>query len=112
MFNPPKTPWMSGAMEALVKITKRCLKAVIKDRLLHENALHTLLLETERIVNSRPLTSISDNIDNMEPLTPNHFLIVRSLSKINFANITEKKVNTRTKWNQYKLLPICTGNVG
>ena len=48
MFNPPKTPWMSGAMEALVKITKRCLKAVIKDRLLHENALHTLLLETER----------------------------------------------------------------
>ena len=38
-------PWMGGAMEALVKIIKRCLKAVVKDRLLHEDTLHTLLLE-------------------------------------------------------------------
>ena len=34
-------------MEALVKITKRCLKSVVKDRLLREDALHTLLLEIE-----------------------------------------------------------------
>ena len=47
IFNPPKSPWIGGAMEALVKITKRCLKSVVKDRLLHEDALHTLLLETE-----------------------------------------------------------------
>ena len=31
MFNPQKSPWMGGAMEALVKITKGCLKAVIQD---------------------------------------------------------------------------------
>ena len=31
MFNPPKSPWMGGAMEALVKITKGCFKAVVKD---------------------------------------------------------------------------------
>ena len=42
MFNLPKSPWMGGTMEALVKITKRCLKAVVKDRLLYEDALHTL----------------------------------------------------------------------
>ena len=71
MFNPPKSPWMGGAMKALVKITKRCLKAVGNDRLLHEDTLHTLLLEIE----SRRLTSVSDDIDDLEPLTPNHFLI-------------------------------------
>ena len=31
MFNPPKSSWVSGAMEALVKITEGCLKAVAKD---------------------------------------------------------------------------------
>ena len=61
VFNPPKN---------LVKIIKRCLKAVVKDRLLHEDALHMLLLEIESIVNSRPLTSVSDDIDDLEPLTP------------------------------------------
>ena len=75
MFHPPKGPWMGGAMEALLKITKRCLKAVVKDRLLHEDALHALLLEIESIVNIRPLTFVSDDIDDLEPLTPNHCLI-------------------------------------
>ena len=98
MFNPPKSPWVVVAMEALVNITKSYLKAVVEDRLLHEDALHMLLLETESIVNSRPLTSVSDNIDDLESLRPNHFLIGRSSPKTNFANIIQKKNNnSRTK---------------
>ena len=72
MFNPSKSQWMGGALDALVKITKGCLKAVVKDWLLHEGALHTLLLEVESIVNSRPLTSVSYDIDDLESLTLNY----------------------------------------
>ena len=97
MFNLPKSPWMGGAMKALVKITKGCLKAVVKDRLLHEDAFHALSLEIESIKNSRPLTSVSDDIDDLEPLTPNHVLIGQSALNTNFANITEKNLNSRTK---------------
>ena len=78
--------------EALVKITKGCLKAVVKGRLLREGALHTLLLEIESIVNSRPLTYVSDDIDDFEPLTPNHFIIGRSSPNTNFANTTKKNI--------------------
>ena len=74
------------------------MKAVVKDRLLHEDALRTLLSEIESIVNNRPLMSVSDDIDDLEPLTPNHFLIGRSSPNTNVANITEKNVNSRTKW--------------
>ena len=91
MFNPPKSPWVVVAMEALVNITKSYLKAVVKDRLLHEDTLHMLLLQTESIVNSRPLTSVSDNIDDLESLRPTHFLIGRSSPNTNFANIIRKK---------------------
>ena len=31
LFNPPFSPWISGAMESTVKLTKRALKTVIKD---------------------------------------------------------------------------------
>ena len=88
------------------------LKAVVKDRLLHEDTLHTLLLEIESIVNSRPLTSVSDNINDLEPLTPNHFLIGRSSPNTNFANITEENLTVVQNGSLYKLSPICTGNVG
>ena len=93
-------------MEALVKITKRCLKAVVKYQLLHEDALDTLLIETESIVNSRPLISVSDDINDLEPLTPNHFLTGRSSPNTNFTNITEKNVNKTeisTSCHQYVL---------
>ena len=98
MFNPPKSPSIDEGMEALIKIAKEYLKVLVENRLLHEDALHTLSLETESIVNSRPLTSLSDDIDDLEPLTLNHFLIGRSSPNTNFANITEKNVNSRTKW--------------
>ena len=66
--------------------------------MLHEDTLHTLLLEIENIVNSRPLTSVSDDIDDLEPLTPKHFLIGQSSLNANFANITKKNIKNRTKW--------------
>ncbi|XP_063393757.1 uncharacterized protein LOC134678931 [Cydia fagiglandana] len=49
----------------------------LKQRAPHEEVLHTLLLESEHIVNSRPLTPVNSDLD-IEALTPNHFLIGRS----------------------------------
>ncbi|GBP19149.1 hypothetical protein EVAR_83462_1 [Eumeta japonica] len=43
-----------------------------------EEVLHTLLLEAEHIVNSRPLTEVDIEPAEAEGLTPNHFLIGRS----------------------------------
>ena len=57
-----------------------------------------LLVKIESIMNSRPLTSVSDDIDDLEPPKPNHFLIGGSSPNTNFANITEKNVKSRTKW--------------
>ena len=58
MFNPPSSPWIGGCMEAMVKLTKRALKTIVKDRLFTEDALSTFLTEAESIINSRPLTLI------------------------------------------------------
>ena len=91
MFNTTRSPCMAGAMVALIKITKRCLTALVKNRLLHEDILHTVLLETESIVNSRSLTSVNGDIGHLEPLTPNQFLIGQSSLNTNLAN-------SRTKW--------------
>ena len=53
-FNPPTAPWMNGAMESLVKLTKRALKVIIKDRLFTEEALSTFLTEVESRFNDGP----------------------------------------------------------
>ncbi|XP_057299494.1 uncharacterized protein LOC130630114 [Hydractinia symbiolongicarpus] len=77
-FNPPFSPWMNGAMESMVKITKRALKAIVRDRVFTEEELRTFFTEVEATINSRPLISSSSDADDYQALTPNHFLIGRA----------------------------------
>ena len=61
--------------ESIVKQAKRAMKTVINDQVLPEETLHTVFVETEAIVNSWPLTPVSDDPNDYEALTPNHVLI-------------------------------------
>ena len=56
IFSPPLSPWMNGAVEAVVKLTKRRLKAITRDCLFKEEALSTYLTKVEAALNNRPLT--------------------------------------------------------
>ena len=47
---------MNGAVEPVVKLTKRRLKAITRDRLFKEKAPSTYLTEVEAVLNNRPLT--------------------------------------------------------
>ena len=97
-FNPPLSPWMGGAMESMVKITKKALQVVTRDRIFTEEVITTLLTEIESIVNSRPLTPVSDDIEDYEALTPNHFLIGRASNYNNFLKCSENNLTSRQKW--------------
>ena len=54
-FLPPISPWMGGALEIMVKLTKRALKTVTNDRPMQEEVLKTFLIEVESTLNGRAL---------------------------------------------------------
>ena len=66
------SPWMGGFYERLIGTVKRALRKSIGRLSLNLIQLHTVLLEVEAMVNSRPLVYVSDEIE--EILTPAHFL--------------------------------------
>ncbi|KAL0881944.1 hypothetical protein ABMA27_001700 [Loxostege sticticalis] len=74
-FQPPAAPHMSGVWERLVRTVKSALHAMLRDRAPKEELLHTALLESEAIINSRPLTSLPVDPDCPEALTPFHFIL-------------------------------------
>ena len=43
-----------------------------------DDILHTVLCEAENMVNSRPLTKSSDDVNDENALTPNHLLMMES----------------------------------
>ncbi|KHN80361.1 hypothetical protein Tcan_01264, partial [Toxocara canis] len=78
-FITPRAPWKGGLYERLVGVTKQCFRRVVGRRLLTEEELRTLITEIESVVNSRPLTSVTDDkllalrpIDFLSPLAANY----------------------------------------
>ncbi|XP_067635655.1 uncharacterized protein [Eurosta solidaginis] len=75
VFNTPGNPEAGGAWERMVRSVKRVLAFTLKEVAPQIETLHTLLIEAENLINSRPLTHLPlENIDD-DPLTPNHFIL-------------------------------------
>ena len=109
-FIPPTSPWMGGTWETLVKVTKKALKSVTNNRQIREDQLITTLAQIEGTINNRPLTSISDDTEDLTVLTPNLFISKRSLNVQGVVDINEKKINSRRKWKVAEIYPIYIGN--
>ena len=60
---------MGGGWDSLVKITKPTLKSMTHNRPIREDQLITTLVQIEGTINSRPLTSTSDDTDDLTVLT-------------------------------------------
>ncbi|XP_055590040.1 uncharacterized protein LOC129752222 [Uranotaenia lowii] len=74
-FNPPAAPHMGGVWERMVRSVKVALNTIVDGGKLTDEILSTALVEAEDLINSRPLTYVSTNVkDDLEALTPNHFL--------------------------------------
>jgi hypothetical protein len=78
-FIPPSAPHFGGLWEAGVKSVKRHLTRVLGETTLSFEEFNTVLCKVEACVNSRPITPLSNDPNDLEALTPGHFLIGRPL---------------------------------
>ncbi|XP_065182304.1 uncharacterized protein LOC135813015 [Sycon ciliatum] len=76
-FNPPRAPHFGGVFEAMIKAAKRALRSALATAELTDEELHTAIVAAEDLINSRPLTTVSADAADLEPLTPQHFLAGR-----------------------------------
>ena len=74
-FIPANSPHCGGLWEAGIKSVKHHLKRVIGEHTLTFEELSTLLVDIEACLNSRPLSPLTSEIDDLDVLTPAHFLI-------------------------------------
>ncbi|KRX12791.1 hypothetical protein T07_7237 [Trichinella nelsoni] len=89
----------------LVRSVKTALRKVLAKALVSREELITILCEIEARINARPLTTISDDSNDLEPLTPVHFLTGRTLTELPDDDETTLNFNNRQKWKTQKLEP-------
>ena len=77
-FNPPAGSHHGGSWERLIRSIRKVLNSTLKVQCLDEEGLHTLLCEAESIINGRPITKASLDLNDLEALTPNHLLLLKT----------------------------------
>lgn len=99
IFNPPTASNFGGLWESGIKSAKYHLRRVIGSQLLTFEEFTTLLCKIEAILNSRPLIDLSpDPSDNIDYLSPGHFLIGTSLLSTPQEDLSGVPLNRLSRW--------------
>ena len=103
---------MGGAWERLVRSTKEVMFGLMKDHTLTDSQLLTFVTEAEAIVNSRPLTHLSDDAMDLEALTPNHVLLGQHRNWTSITDVSEADICSRRQWKRVQALRAMFGQGG
>nr|XP_012231254.1 PREDICTED: uncharacterized protein LOC105677297 [Linepithema humile] len=97
-FIPPHAPHFGGLWEAGVKSAKYHMARIIGKAHLTFEELQTVLCEIEAILNSRPITSLSADSDDLSYLTPGHFLVGAALNSFPCTDVSDINENRLLRW--------------
>lgn len=104
IFNSPAASHQGGIWERQIRTARRILNSLLKDQSVNDDGLHTVMCEVESIINGRPLTSVSDDANDLEPLTPNHLLLLKAQPTLPPGVFSEDDIYTRRRWKQVQYL--------
>ncbi|GFT75896.1 DUF5641 domain-containing protein [Trichonephila clavipes] len=99
-FIPPRSPNWGGLWEANIKSLKYHFKRVAGNSKFSYEELLTLITQIEAILNSRPLTPFTSDVDDLEVLTPAHFLIGRPITAIVEPSLLQCESNRLNVWQR------------
>ena len=80
-FIPPTAAWWGGFWERMVRMLKELLRRVLGKSTVNYEELNTILCDCEAVINSRPLTYLQDDPNDLVPLTPDMFIYSGGNSK-------------------------------
>ncbi|XP_063979910.1 uncharacterized protein LOC135163933 [Diachasmimorpha longicaudata] len=98
-FSPPRAPHFGGKWEAAVKSTKFHLKRVLGSSTFTYEELNSILIQIEACLNSRPITPMTDDAEDLQALTPGHFLIGEPLQIIPEPTLLNREPRKLQRWN-------------
>lgn len=104
-FNPPSAPHFGGVFEAMIKSAKKAIKAILGDADVNDEELHTAICGAERLLNSRPITYVSSDAQDLSPLTPSHFLVGEMGGSFAPEALDREEVfNPKKRWHRVQQL--------
>lgn len=103
-FIPPASPHFGGLWEAGVKSTKHHLKRILGNNKLTFEELTTTVIQIEACLNSRPICPLTNDPNDINALTPGHFLVGGPLLAIPEESYIQQNEHRLNRWQHIQQL--------
>jgi transposase InsO family protein len=105
-FNPPAGSHFGGFWERLIRSVRKIFYSLLRDQSIHldDEGLQTLMCEVEAILNNRPLTSASEDPNDLGTLSPSHILMMKPSGSMSPGIFEIEDNYTRRRWRQLQYL--------
>lgn len=97
-FNPPSAPHFGGVWEIQIKAAKALLYRTVGIQCFTFEELYTLFSQIESTMNSRPLCPLSSDPNDINALTPGHFLTMEPLTSLPEEDLTDVRLYRLNRW--------------
>ena len=85
-------------------VYKASIECNLRNQTIDDEGLQTLLCEIEAILNARPLTKVSDYPRDLNAITPNHLLLLRSEQTFPLGVFKSKDPYGKRRWKQVQYM--------
>ena len=107
-FNTPAASHHGGVWERQIRSVRKLLSAILNEQHLKtcksDEQLHTLMCEVEATLNSRPLTRVSDEPNDLDVITPQDLLLLSPKANMPPGKFNERDIYSRRRWRQIQYL--------
>ena len=103
-LNPPSGSHHGGVWERLIRTIRRLLKALLNEQVVDDEGFRTFMCEVEGIMNARPITTVSDDMNDADALMPNHLLIARPNQTLPPGVFKREDVYSKRRWRKIQYL--------
>ena len=107
-FNPPSASHQGGVWERQIRTIRKILCAMLNEQHMksyrNDEQLRTFMCEVERTINSRPLTRMSDEPNDLDVITPNDLLLLNNTDAFPPGVFNQKDLYSRRRWRQMQYM--------
>ena len=107
IFNPPAASHMGGVWERQIRSVRKILAGILHENgeQLDDESFRTMLCEVEAIVNSRPLTFPSTDLNDLNPISPSNILTMKTKIILPPPGVFQREdLYARRRWRRVQYL--------
>lgn len=97
-FNTPLASHQGGLWERAVQSMKYHFRRIMSEHVLTFEEMYTVLVRIEAVMNSRPLTTLSDDPTDMTAITPGHFIVGGQMLRPLGPKVANVPMNRLSSW--------------